>query len=193
MQLPRLELHNIFAQLGIQKSNSSIEIKQPKAELHYNQPQPTIEIHKSKSRFEIDQTEALADANLKHPFRLIKEWADKAKQKVLHSLSEKAMEGDRLMNIEGQTKSVIPDIAREESQTPPKPINISFMPSSADKVKFYYKPSEINVEIKTKEIHFDVKTYNPNIKYNAGDFNIYLKQKANLQIQAIGATLDQKI
>lgn len=193
MQLPRLELHNTFAQLGVQKKNASIEIRQPKAELNYNQPQPSMEIHKSASKLEIDQTEAFADANLKHPFRNIKEWAERAKQKILQSLAEKANEGDRLMKIEERSESVIPEIARQESETPPKQFNIGFMPSSTDKVKISYQPSEIKIKMNTEPMKFDVTTNGPVIKYHPGDFNIYLKQKASLNIQAVGATLDQKI
>lgn len=193
MQLPRLELHNTFAQLGIQQKNASIKIRQPKAELNYNQPQPSMEIHKSPSKLEIDQTEAFADANLKHPFRNIKEWTERAKQKILQSLAEKANEGDRLMKIEGRSESVIPEIAKQKSETPPKQFNIGFMPSSTDKVKFTYQPSEIKIIMNTKPITFNVKTNGPMINYHPGDFNIYLKQKASLKIQAVGATLDQKI
>lgn len=193
MQLPRLELHNTFAQLGVQKKNASIEIKQPKAELNYNQPQPSMEIHKSASKLEIDQTEAFADANLKHPFRNIKEWTERAKQKILQSLAEKANEGDRLMKIEDRSESVIPEIAKQKSETPPKQFNIGFMPSSTDKVKFTYQPSEIKIKMNTEPIKFNVKTHGPIIKYHPGDFNIYLKQKASLKIQAVGATLDQQI
>ncbi|MDQ0156920.1 DUF6470 family protein [Robertmurraya andreesenii] len=193
MQLPRLELHNTYAQLDVQKKNASIEIKQPKAELNYNQPQPSMEIQKSASKLEIDQTEAFADANLKHPFRNIKEWAEKAKQKILQSLAEKANEGDRLMKIEDRSESVIPEIARQKSGTPPKQFNIGFMPSSTDKVKFSYQPSEIKIIMNTEPIKLNAKTHGPTIKYHPGDFNIYLKQKASLKIQAVGATLDQKI
>lgn len=193
MQLPRLELHNTYAQLGVQKKNASIEIKQPKAELNYNQPQPSREIHKSASKLEIDQTEAFADANLKHPFRNMKEWTERAKQKILQSLAEKVNEGDRLMKIEERSESVIPEIARQESETPPKQFNIGFMPSSTDKVKISYQPSKIKIKMNTEPMKFDVKTNGPLIKYHPGDFNIYLKQKASLKIQAVGATLDQKI
>lgn len=193
MQLPRLELHNTFAQLGIQQRNATIEIKQSKAELNYNQPQPDMHIDKSGGKLEIDQTEAFADANLKHPFRNIKEWAQRAKQKILQGISEEANEGDRLMKIEGLSNSAIPEIAKQESESPPKQFNIGFMPSSADKVKFHYEPSKIDIKINTREINYDVKTHEPVIKYHAGDFNIYLRQKASLQIQAVGATLDQKI
>lgn len=193
MQLPRLELHNTFAQLGIQQRNASIDIRQPQAEIKYNQSQPNIKIEKSEDKFEIDQTEAFADANLKHPFRAVKEWAERAKQKILQSFSEEANEGDRLMKIEGQTKSIIPEIAKQESETKPKQISFAQMPSSTDKVKIHYQPSDIKIKVNTENISFDVKTHTPKIKYNPGSFQIYLKQKASLQIQAIGATLDQKI
>lgn len=193
MQLPRLELHNTFALLGIQQRNATIEIRQPQAEIRYNLSQPEIKIEKTEGKFEIDQTEAFADANLKHPFRAVREWAERAKQKILQSFSEEANEGDRLMKIEGQTKSVIPEIAKQESEPPSKQISYGQTPSSANKVKISYQPSDIKIDINTKEIDFNAKTYSPKIQYHPGNFQIYLKQKAALHIQAIGAQLDQKI
>lgn len=193
MQLPRLELTNTMAQLGISQQSATISIRQPKADLTLNQPQPDVEYIKTKSHLEIDQTEGFVDANLKHPYRLIREWAAKAKQDALRALAEEAAEGDRLMKIENQSESIIPQIAKEESENPYKPFNIGYIPSSVDRVKIHYQPSSIEVKVHQGNFNIDIKQNTPIIRYNAGDLQIYLKQKANLHIQAVGAGLDQKI
>lgn len=191
MQLPRLELHNTFAKLGIKKRNATIQIRQPQAELTYNQPQPEVKMYKTKGKLTIDQTEAFADAGLKHPFRMTEEQFIKSKQKVLQALATKAAEGDRLMKIEYQSSSVIPQIAKNNSEPPQKEFNIGFVPSSMSKVKIHYEPSKIKMDVNLENFTLHVKPNKPIIKFNQGDLQIYLKQKANLQIQAVGAAVDQ--
>ncbi|MBY0123467.1 DUF6470 family protein [Bacillus sp. S/N-304-OC-R1] len=193
MQLPRLELHNTFAKLGIEQSRSKISMRQPMADLKFTQPMPEVKIHTSKSKLEIDQTEAFADANLKNPLRVMNEWAAKAKQKMIQNIAQKANEGDRMMKIEGTRQNALPQIAKDKSQTPPKEVNIGFMPESMSKVKFRYQPSKVDIKVNFGKFRADVETHSPIIKFNQGDFRIYLKQKASLQINSVGATLDQKI
>ncbi|MBU8881183.1 hypothetical protein BGM26_19860 [Bacillus sp. FJAT-29790] len=192
MKLPYLQITNTNALIGIQQHRATIEIKQPMAEIKMKQPQPVVEIDQSKSELEIDQTEAFADANLKHPFRVVNEWAAKAKQKVLQNISKKVSEGNRLMSIEHQQKSVIPQIAKEKSEPPPKEISIDYLPKPGN-VKFHYQPSEIKIKVPTKNLDLEVQTHHPIIKFNPGDLQIYLRQKASIHIQAIGAALDEKI
>ena len=191
MQLPRLELHKTFAKLGIEKRNATLQIRQPQADLTYNQPQPEVKMHKTEGKLTIDQTEAFADAGLKHPFRMTKEQFFKSKQKVLQSLAAKAAEGDQLMKIENQSSSVIPQIAKNKSESPQKEFNIGFVPSSMSKVKIHYQPSEIKMSVNLENFKLRVKPNKPIIKFNEGDLQIYLKQKANLRIQAVGAAIDQ--
>lgn len=193
MQLPRLELTNTQALLGIEHQRTTTEIRQPNAKITMNQPKSDVEIIKTKGKLEIDQSEAFADANLKNPLRLTKEWAQRAKQKLLQNLSKEMSEGRRLMEIEKQKESVIPQIAKENSEIELKEIGLGFMPKSAEQIKFYYEPSELKIKVNTENLKIDVKTHQPIIKFNPGDLHIYLKQKASLHIQVIGTTIDQKI
>lgn len=193
MQLPRLEIDNRAAYIGINQRQATLEIRQPKADVRMNQPQPEVEYIKTQSKLEIDQTEAFADANLKNPLRVVKEWAEKAKQKVLQSLSEVAAEGDRLMKIEERDKTVIPEIARQNSEPEQKRINIGFMPSSAEKVKFYYQPSMIDVKVRRGNFQIDIEPKDIVKNFKPGNLQVYLKQKAVMNIKVVGSTLDQKI
>ncbi|URM33453.1 DUF6470 family protein [Cytobacillus firmus] len=193
MQLPRLQLTNTMAMLGLEQTSSKITIRQPLPDVKMRQPNAEVQIQKSKGHLEIDQTEAFADANLKHAFASIKDWTAKAKQKVLQNISKEVSEGKRLMKIEDTKESVIPQIAKEKSEPPPKVLNIGYMPKSAESIKFHYQPSEIEVKVKTHNPEIKFKTHNPSINFIPGDLRIYLKQMASLQIQAIGEALDQKI
>lgn len=193
MQLPRLQLTNTMAMLGLEQTSSKITIRQPLPEVKMRQPNAEVQIQKSKDHLEIDQTEAFADANLKHAFASIKEWTEKAKQKVLQNISKEVSEGKRLMKIENTKETVIPQIAKEKSEPPLQVLNIGYMPKSAESVKFHYHPSEVEVKVKVHNPEIIFNTHSPKISCIPGDLQIYLKENASLKIQAIGAALDQKI
>lgn len=193
MQLPRINIESSSSYLGINQQRATLSIRQPQADIKMNQPQPDVQYIMTKSKLKIDQTEAFADANLKHPTRVIKETAQKSKQKLLQNLANEAAEGERLMKIENQNKSVIPDIARENSTPKPKQITLAYMPSSAEKIKFYYQPSKIDIKVNRGNFQLNIKANQPNITYHSGDISIYLKQKAQIKMTPVGAELDQII
>lgn len=192
MQLPRIDIDSSFSYLGINQKRATLSIRQPQAEMKVNQPQPDVEYLKTQSKLEIDQSEAFADANLKHPTRVIKEIAQQSKQKLLQNLAKEASEGERLMKIETQNKNVIADLAVEKITPAPKQLTIDYMPSSADKVKFYYQPSKVEIRVNQGNFQMEFTPNKPVISYIRGDISIYLKQKAQIQMIPIGAILDQK-
>lgn len=194
MQLPRLEIHHTFAELGFTTKQARIEIRQPHGELSIRQPHAQMKMTKTGGNLTIDQSEAFADANVKHIFRLNKEWVDKAKRKALQSLAEVAAEGNRLMKIENYPKTtIIPQIAREKSNPPPKDVNIDWIPSSLDKVKFHYEPAKIHIHVQEGKVSIKGKPRQPEITYHRGDFQIYLKQKAQMNIQVVQESINKII
>lgn len=188
MNLPQLHINQSFAQIGIEQRFSTLQLRQPMADLQLRQPLPEIKISKTDSKLEIDQTEAFADANLKSPIRVANEWVAKAKQTALQSIAKEVKEGDRLMKIENQRESVIPQIAKEKSLGTVQQFGLGYMPSSPFKVKFDYTPSELRLDANVKKAEVHAKVNEPMIKINQGNVDVYVKQKNKIQIQ-----VDQKI
>ncbi|MDZ5471954.1 DUF6470 family protein [Bacillus sp. 31A1R] len=190
MKLPELQITKTMMKIGINQSRGHIELRQPMAEIEYNQPQPEVKMTKTKSKLEIDQSEAFADANLKNPFRVIKEWASEAKKRVLLDIAKEISQGNRMMTIEHQDKSIIPQLAKEDSQPAPKQFNIGFMPETAEKVHFKYTPSKITMDVDLENFKLKAKINKPQINFQRGHVSIYTKQKASIDIQAIGINMD---
>lgn len=188
MNLPQLHINQSSAQIGIKQSLSTIQLRQPMADLQLRQPQPEIKISRTDSKLEIDQTEAFADANLKSPIRVANEWIAKAKQTALQSIAKKVKEGDRLMQIENQKESVIPQIGKEKSIGTVQQFGLGYMPSSPFQVKFDYTPSELRLDANVQKAEVNAKINEPMIKINPGNVDVYVKQKNTIQIQ-----VDQEI
>ncbi|MBG9544721.1 hypothetical protein ABE29_18745 [Cytobacillus firmus] len=190
MQLAKIQISTQAGFLGIQKQDAKLHIQQPPAEMKMRQPQADIQYEKTKGRLQIDQSEAFAEANLKPITQQIREWASKARQKLKQGLAEEAREGDQLMKIEGSKKSMIPQIAKQESEPSPKTVNSSFLPSTPEKVKFHYTPSNLEINIKANKAIIEAKPHMPRFQYQPGDISIYLKQKAAITFKIAGGTID---
>lgn len=193
MQLPRLEMHNTFAQIGMSQEQSSIEMRQPWAEVRMNQPQPKLNYDIELCEVHIDQTEAFADANLMHPFRNIREWVQRCRQIAMQNLIKEVKEGNRLMEIENQSGTIIPQLAKEASTPPQKEIGLKYVPGSLDKVKFYYYPGDLKIIMEDNDFFVNITPRKPIIKVNPGDLNIYLRQKENLEIKVVEPQYNKKI
>lgn len=193
MQLPRLEMHNTFAQIGISQEQATTEMRQPWAEVRMNQPQPEVEYYIKEGELHIDQTEAFADANLMHPFRNIREWVQRCKQIAIQNLAKTVQEGNRLMKIEDYSGTIIPQLAKEASEPEPKEFTLGYIPESADKVKFYYYPGELKIDVKENDFFVKITPRKPIIKFHPGNLQIYLRQKENLKINVIYPRYNEKI
>ncbi len=191
MQLPRLDITNQFAKLGIQQQRPNIEVEQHLAEVEIKQKKPEMEIIKSKGKLTIDQSEAFADADLKPILTRNKEWAEQAKQAIQQDIANKTKEGQRLMGIENDNNT-IPQMAKDQTTPTQKSSNIKFIPETAEKVKFQYTPSEIDIKIKQHETTVEANIKSPTITYHPWDLTIYLKQKPSISFKIVGSLYDNQ-
>ncbi|WP_142386512.1 DUF6470 family protein [Bacillus sp. Marseille-P3661] len=185
-----MNISSQFAQLGIKQQRPNLEVNQHLATIEINQPQPEMKITKSKGKLTIDQSAAFADANLKPPLRVAKESTQTAKNTVLQDIASEISEGRRLMKIEKQAKTVIPNIAKEQSQPPQKYSTIKFIPETPEKVKFDYKPSEIDIEIEESKPEIKAHIKSPTIIHHPWNLEIYIKQKQMIDIKVEGSQYD---
>lgn len=192
VQLPRLDITNQFAKIGLEQHKPNIEVKQHLAEIKIKQKQPEMEIIKTKSKLLIDQSEAFADADVMSPLRRTKEWVKKALQAVQQDIAGEMSEGRRLMKIENKNNT-IPEIAKANTEPPQKYSNIKFIPETPEKVKFDYTPSVIDIKIKQNKPEVEAETKSPTITYHPWDLKIYLKQKPSITFKVVGSLYDKSV
>lgn len=189
MKLPSIQISTVNGQIGISKDPTTVQMRQPMADMKMRQPHADVKYIQRDAKINIDQTEAFADAGLKHISRHIREWAEKGKQQVSKATATIASQGDQMMKIENKG-SVIPQIAKTNSEDPMRDINIAFIPSSVSKVKINYTPGEFKVNAQPKEVEIEIKPNKPVIKVNPGNTNIYLKQKSAISFSVVGLNVD---
>ncbi|UII55614.1 DUF6470 family protein [Cytobacillus spongiae] len=182
MQIPQLKVKAQPALLGVQYQPTQIEMRQPKAELFIKQPAADIRYIKNEGQLTIDQTEAFADAELKHIFRRNEEWAAKGRQQAMKAVAKAVQQGDQMMKIENKG-SVLPQIAKTNSEPPNFEFNIGFIPSSASKVKIQYRPGSLKFDIKENAPEIQINPNKVTVNVNPGHTRIYIKQKSAISFQ----------
>lgn len=194
MELPRIQIHTVHAQIGLHMERPSMSIRQPSADIQIDQELiGSFRLSTTKSKLHIDQTEAFADTDLKGPLRRNREAAAKARENVLEYIGKKARQGERLKKIE-LGGNAIAEIAKESGEREPFTYNIANVPKNAFRVKFHYEPAEVQVDIDWPDPNIQVKRNEPEIHIPKWQVNAYLKQKNSIHFSVVqGSSVDKTL
>lgn len=191
MQLPQVRLQQTYAKIGLEISEPQQKIRQPKADLNLSQEPAKVTIDRTPAKLEIDQTQAWNDRNLKDPFTLTRDEADRAHQLALQGIARVAQEGGRLAAIERGGKPIV-DIAYENTTPGPIDFNYGVIPRLGA-IKMRYHPTELKINVERGGAHFSPEIHRPEHQYTPGQVQAYLKQKQSLSIDFVGLNINQSV
>lgn len=107
MQIPQLRMESSFAQLGLNTIKTTHEIKQPQAEMNLRQQPAELMIEQARTDLQIDSSQARANIGIMTSMQFSDNIASYGRQKAMQAIVEKSQEGDRLMRIHTDRKSVV--------------------------------------------------------------------------------------
>ncbi|MCF6093416.1 DUF6470 family protein [Microaerobacter geothermalis] len=191
MQLPRIQIEQTYAQIGIKTTPSTQEIRQPQADLNLRQIPAKLEIERIPSRLNIDQSQAWAEVNLKDPIQLTRDESERAKQLALEGIARIVEEGNQLAAIENQGDSIA-EIALQNTITGPVDYNVGFIPSYGS-VRIDYQPAQLNFNWTINGVEMNPVIKQPEISYQPGKVEVYVKQKNSISFQVVGLYKDLRI
>lgn len=176
-----LEISQVWAQIGLDRSPSKLEIRTQPAILELEHKEAKVNIHTELTKIEIDQHDCFSSAGLKSPFELTKEAAERGHQAALEYIGKTASDGDRLAAIE-LGGNPIADIAKRDSYTVHE-FGLDFIPKVRPKITV--KGSvELDPERNAEGINNGVYgNYIPgdvNYNYTPTQINIYMKQYSSI-------------
>lgn len=177
---PRLEIHTTRAEQQLEQIPARLEIA--------TEPART-EMVGEPFRVEINQYPCFAEAGLKNVFDLTREESERARQQLLEGIARRAQEGDGLAAIERKGNPLV-EQALEIANPPPAEFNIAFIPQSRPEItihggkKLLIEPGKITFSFQPGSVTYD---------FRPGQVEIYLAQKAELQIEFTGNTVDISI
>ena len=176
-----LKINITPALIGIETKNSSLEIRQPKADVNMKTEPLKMKIEKEDSKVQIDQSVCFSEANLKSIFELIKHSAQMGKQKSMEAIGRISSEGDAMMKIENGG-NIIANMARRNSINE-KNFDITFIPKSRPTITVT-EPT-LNIDFQGGKTNIDVNVNKVDIKYNPGKVDAYLRQKNSINIEYV--------
>ena len=171
-----------------------IQVSQRSADLQITQEHAgLIEISKTASQLFIDQSEAFADANLKGPLRRSNEFVQQAQQKAMEYLAKAAQEGEQMMKIEHGGNAIARIAKNHSGMINEVQLEMSWIPSSPDKVKMSYQPSELQISVKKSEANINVTRNEPTVSVPKWQTDVYMRQKNSMQMQVVGLNVNRSL
>lgn len=186
---PRLQIRQTYAAIGIQTQRGSFEIRQPHARVNPKTEPAKLTIDREPARLDINADkawDALAQGPSLQTFLRI--YAG-GRQAILEQIAEIAQKGDRMAAIH------IPhDPFAEAAIEWSRPIRIAEAVAGAphyDNVDVTFTPEQLSMSFRPAQVIFDPVTFKPEIQYQRGHVNIYLRQRNSIEIRVVG--LDARV
>lgn len=186
----KLRITNIHAQLGINKHDAILSIRQPKAELQITTIPTELNTKTERLKITIDQKQCFSEAGLKDIFELTREAAERGKQAVLEAIARTTTEGNRLAMIENKSDAIV-EIAAEKSLPAPADTNITFIPRSRPKIDV--TGGTVSFSPKRGGVKIDIRAIQPELNTTSPEIEFYFLQKPVFKFEFVGNNVDVSI
>lgn len=180
-----LQITQQHAKIGLEIHDGQFQMRQPKAELEIRQQPAHMEIEQRLGDLQIDREEARAALGYKTSSRMSADLAAQVRQIVLDTISDYAEEGDQLAAVE--TGVTFADIALRQQEKGPMPIRDYGPPAN---IIISYVPHPARIRWEQGDAFVRAVMHPPEIQYQIGKVDVYLRQKNWLTIDVKGKYLN---
>ncbi|MCG7407988.1 DUF6470 family protein [Paenibacillus sp. ACRRX] len=187
MNIPRIQINQQFAKLGIESTGGQLSIETPVPKLEVSQKHVSVQMNHSDAQLEIDSRKAWSALGRARFEEVTDRIAQDSLQISMQNVANIASEGDRLMAFHNK-QNAFAEIAREKMFRE-YPIQIAG-PPSYDNVDVVYTPGELHTEWSPGSVSFQFERTKPQIDYYPGKVNPYLVQKNFIFFSSNGMQLD---
>ncbi|AGK55384.1 DUF6470 family protein [Bacillus sp. 1NLA3E] len=190
MQIPQIQLHQTYAQIGLRTTQPVQEIHQQPADLSIEQIPAVMTIERQPALLEINQEQARYELNMKSFGRFNEDMAEAAKKNVLEAIAQIAQEGNQMAAIQNKTDAIAA-IATDKALPGSADFNIAFIPSYGS-VQIHYTPAEVYINWQQGGAKIESTQHKPIHNYTPGKTEVYLRQMQQLQIDFVGLNVNSK-
>ncbi len=186
--LPRLEIRQTFAKIGVETKRAQLEIQQFMGEQSVRQESAKLDIHSPEGSLTIDSTRARDAYVLGGVFLLNSRIASESYKQSVEAIGKIAQKGNRLAAIH-LNQNPIPEMAEEALF---EQSHIKYAGEAGiDNVDISYQPQKPVIEIEMGEVIHQYIPRKPEIKYNKGMIEFYLRVKNQIHVKF--HTVDKKV
>jgi len=189
----RLQMRSQQALIGIQTEKPTINQQKTLPKLNLQIEKPEIQMETTQPKVYIDQTEAFADAGLKTPRRLSRDFVAESKQAMMQSIARIAQQGDQLAAIQNVSDDTV--IANQAYENAYGQFEYDWGYTHIPKSGPEFTPvkGEVNISLKRGNVSGKLEKGNINYEFRRGKVDIYLRQKNSLEINVVEDGFDMKV
>jgi len=182
-----------MALIGIQTEKATFNQQTTLPKLNLQIENPEIQIESTQPKVYIDQTEAFADAGLKTPERLTRDFVNEAKQAMMQSIARIAQQGDQLTEIQNVSDDTV--IANQAYENAFGQFEYDWGYTHIPKSGPEFTPvkGEVNISLKEGSVSGQLEKGTVNHEFRRGKIDIYLRQKNSLEINVVEDRFDMKV
>ncbi|KAB3539673.1 hypothetical protein F8154_00535 [Alkaliphilus pronyensis] len=182
----KIQIQTQSALIGINSTNGQLSIKQNNRPMQLRATQGKLYLKSEAPVLLIDQRRCFSEAGLKSTMELSHKYSQKGKMAALEAVAKIASEGKELADI--HKGDALSRQAKRRAMPKERQIVFDMIPKSRPEIKVIR--GEVTGMYEKGEIDVQMNDYKPQINYQRGKLDIYLKQKPSIQIEYVGNNLD---
>ncbi|TXK80950.1 DUF6470 family protein [Paenibacillus sp. N3.4] len=177
--IPQIQIRQQPALIGIDADPGTQDIRQPQAAYEMQTERPTLEMHQTQGELQIDQSRAWDALGVGPILESMSRIYSQSKEIALQGIARIVENGNRMAAIH-LPGNPIAEIAKQLTFEHPE---FNYYGEAAyDNVDITYTAHRVEINVTDGKVNVNVQVNPPEISYNRGKLDIYVRQYANLEI-----------
>lgn len=178
------------ALIGLQTHNAQMNLKSPLPKIEIETTPGSLNAHITLPKIEIDQSQCFSESGLKGPLELIAENATNSVSAMYESVGRIAEQGDQLTIINKNANPIAEQAFYNAFDQFERDFNMVTMPKSRPKITLI--EGKVTFDPTPTKVNISAKLTKPEMNYQPGKVEVYLRQKNSIDIRFEGLNLDLK-
>ncbi|MDD2573917.1 MAG: DUF6470 family protein [Bacillota bacterium] len=172
-----LEINQVFGRVGINKADAFINIKSRIPQVKVESSMPRVRIDIQHGQVTIDQKQCFCEVGLKTADIFAKDMAQKSRSEGFKAIAAIAQKGDTLARVDKNPKA-IPVLAKS-AMVKRADYTVEALPKSRPRINF---SSGIEINWDMGDVDLQAVTVRPEVSATRAGVEVYMRQKASLEI-----------
>jgi|GEM_PF-5435849 len=177
MNIPQIQIHQTFGQIGLRYQPSDLEIQTPPVNMALEYTPTDLELHSVPGDLQIDQSQAFSDEGLNPPLEEAELQAHAAEEAAEQGVANTAAWAESFVNPKSHA-SVSAWLSRYQSQVTLTP---TLVPSPFS-VKVHYTPGHLESNVQLGSVHPQVHVSPVSFSYQPAKVQVYTAQENRVSI-----------
>jgi len=177
--LPAIQMRHQDARIGIDAEPGVMNIRQPKADLEIRTEPAVVSIRSGAGKLDIDQSRAWDALGASNILSTLDRIHSQARNVALDYIAQTAEKGDRLADLNNR-ENTLAELGKEVSLSFRELDYLGY--ASSGNVDINYTPTPVAIDVQTGGAAIHAEARKPEIQYDRGKLDIYVAQKAMLEI-----------